>query len=114
MGSDQKQSDGPDISITSVAKWLQVLYALSPLHHDKEPRVDYELAEALVVCFSVANTLGRIAAGYLSELALHRAVRGSHSLVAQETHVYRRAVCVALSRRTGSISNRCICMLMYC
>jgi hypothetical protein len=54
---------------------VEMLYALSPLDPSGHPRVDRELSEALVVCFSVSNTLGRIAAGYCSELALHRAVR---------------------------------------
>jgi hypothetical protein len=68
----------------------QMLVALEPINWDRSslhhhematsspPQAHHhELATALVVCFSVANTLGRIAAGYLSELALHHRVRAA-------------------------------------
>ena len=53
----------------------QMLAALAPLDEHGQPRRDSELEAALVVCFGVCNTFGRVAAGYLSELALHRWVR---------------------------------------
>lgn len=58
----------------------QMLAALAPLDEHGHSRRDSELEAALVVCFSVCNTLGRVAAGYLSELALHRRVRISCAL----------------------------------
>ena len=53
----------------------ELLAALAPVDAAGAPDVDRELPEALVICFSVSNTFGRIAAGYLSEAALHRLVR---------------------------------------
>ena len=53
----------------------QILSALAPLDEHGHPRTDHELGSALVICFSVSNTLGRVVAGYTSELALHRRVR---------------------------------------
>lgn len=68
----------------------QVVAALSPAAGGAAPAAGR--AAALVVAFSVCNTLGRIGAGYASELALHRHVRpcACYNLLPRRNLIRRR------------------------